>query len=58
MPADTVREARIEDFIARWHDAPPGELDGPLHEEMGWTWEEYAAWTQSGVLPPEREGAL
>jgi hypothetical protein len=52
------RERRVDAFIERWHNAPPGELDGALHEELGWTWDEYAAYFDHGVLPPEREGAL
>jgi hypothetical protein len=53
-----TRHDRIEDFICRWHDAQPGELDGPLHEELGWTWQEYCAYVERNVLPPEREGAI
>lgn len=52
------RRELIDDFIDRWHKAPSGELDGPLHEEMGWTWDEYALFVTELKMPPEREGAL
>lgn len=60
MPSEELsdRSMRADDFVDRWHSAPEGELDGPLHEEMGWTWEEYARWTETGEMPPEREGAI
>jgi hypothetical protein len=50
------REERVDDAVDRWHRAP-GELDVPLHEYLGWTWDEYAEWVASSVLPPERKGA-
>jgi hypothetical protein len=35
-------EARMEDWLARWHR---GEGRGkPLHEWLGLTWEEYCSW--------------
>ena len=51
------REERIDNRVDEWHDAPEGELDGPLHEALGWTSEEYAAWLERNELPPLREGA-
>lgn len=52
------REDKIDAAIARWHAAPPGVADEPLHEYLGWTWAEYCAYTERDELPPEREGAM
>lgn len=54
------REELIEDRIAEWHRVPRYSYTGDpeLHEFLGWTLDEYAAWVQDpGKLPPEREGA-
>ena len=44
----------IDDFIDRWHDAPP-VAEGrvlPLHEFLGMTREQYEAWVHDvDVLP-------
>jgi hypothetical protein len=55
--SEVEREERIDNRVDEWHDAPEGELDGPLHEALGWTSEEYAAWLERNELPPLREGA-
>jgi hypothetical protein len=53
------RSDRIDDAVARWHEtnwSPALAIE--LHEYLGWTWDEYRAYTERGALPPEREGAL
>lgn len=47
---ETPEQAAINDKIEAWHfeGAGPG-LE--LHEYLGWTWEEYAKWATTGVLP-------
>jgi hypothetical protein len=38
----------IDDRIAKWHDGPSTQ---PLHEYLGWTWEQYKAWGERNVYP-------
>ena len=33
----------IDDFVDRWHD---GDATIPLHEFLGFTWDEYALWVE------------
>lgn len=56
-----VSAAEIDDYIDRWHDAPPG-LERPLefcvdlHVYLGMTWDEWVAWNGGEGELPEREG--
>lgn len=53
--SESPSERVMNDMIALWHD---GAGDGQeLHEYLGMTWEEYAAWVEApgrGVDQPER----
>lgn len=51
------REQRVDDAIDAWHVSGPDETR-ELHEYLGWTWDEYGAYVERNVLPPEREGAV
>lgn len=53
-------EAEVERRIEEWHQRERKWRDtGPplvsLHESLGWTWEEYAAWVETGRLPSEAQ---
>lgn len=42
----------IHDLVGEWHDCEG--LDGvPLHVYLGLTWDEYKAWVERSVLPPD-----
>lgn len=51
QPATTTLE-NIDDRIDAWHDGD-GDEDQPLHEYLGWTREQYAAWVERGEFPDE-----
>lgn len=40
--------AYVENRIDEWH---AGTYDGPLHEFLGWSWEEYKLYVTDNVLP-------
>lgn len=42
-------EEEIDDLIDYWHTVDDGEA--PLHEFLGWTWEEYKLWVETGTQP-------
>ncbi len=44
-----TREENIDDLIDDWHGSPDDGV--PLHEYLGWTWEQYAHWVLTGKLP-------
>ncbi len=50
----------IHAAITLWHDH--GDLfEGPLHEYLEMSWDEYARWAETGVLPegsPWADGRL
>lgn len=47
-----MSDDEINDIIDEWHDGKhPGKS---LHEALGWTWEEYAAWLQDPRKVPGR----
>jgi len=53
--AGRATAADIDDHIDWWHDGPA--LDGfSLHQFLGLTWEQYAAWAERGVLPVAPSG--
>lgn len=59
----TVRRlALVDDAIDEWHDMALEEYTlwrfPSLPAWLGWTRAEYAAWVESGVLPPRRPLAL
>ncbi len=39
----------IDDAIDLWHDG--GGKGLALHEFLGWTWEQYAAYVERGEIP-------
>ena len=43
------QQALVETKIEEWHDAEGGGV--PLHEWLGWSVEEYAAYVERGKLP-------
>lgn len=42
-----VTEENINDLIGKWHESD-SELE--LHEYVGFTWEQYARWVETGNL--------
>ncbi|MBM3333393.1 Lar family restriction alleviation protein [Candidatus Sumerlaeota bacterium] len=47
LPTPTIdREAMVEAAIEAWHGR-----DLPLHEWLGWSWDEYAVWVANGTIP-------
>lgn len=47
--AGLAQPHEIDDWIDRWHDEASDQ--GPLHEYLGLTWVQYAAWvTQPSIL--------
>lgn len=46
----TVEE--LEDKISTWHDAPSDShlASVPLHEYLGWSWEQYKHWVETGEI--------
>lgn len=49
---ETPREKEINDKIDLWHFNLEGQGQ-ELHEFLGWTWEEYVEWVETGVIPDE-----
>jgi hypothetical protein len=47
------RAQRIDDAVEAWHVSGPDETR-ELHEYLGWTWDEYRAYVERNVYPPER----
>jgi hypothetical protein len=47
--AGNVEAEEIHDYLDIWHDGSDNDLE--LHEYLGMTWEQYAVWAESGVLP-------
>lgn len=43
----------VEAKIEAWHytAVDDGHKDIPLHEYLGWTWEEMKSWVEEGVIP-------
>ena len=41
---------QIEKMIEDWHFNGAGEGQ-ELHEYLGWTWEEYVTWVNTGIIP-------
>lgn len=49
MAAEVTQLA--DQLVDRWHSIDRECWDpGPIHEWMGWTWEQYAAWVESGQM--------
>jgi hypothetical protein len=44
-----VTPEELDDLVDLWHEGAGGDL--PLHEFLGMTWAEYAAWTRDGTMP-------
>lgn len=40
----------LDDKIHEWHSSGPEETRD-LHEYLGWSWDEYATWIESGIQP-------
>ena len=38
----------VHDAIDRWHDDGGSQ---EIYEFLGWTWEQYAQWVETGELP-------
>lgn len=61
-PPNPARSDRVDDAVERWHKSPANDPDprmhGPLHEYLGWSWDEYATYVEKNVLPPKRKGAV
>lgn len=55
--ADASRKHEVDDAISLWHTTVgEGSQDLSLCQHLGWTWEEYKAFTERGELPPKRDG--
>lgn len=48
--------ASIDDKIAAWHDGDGEGLE--LHEYLGWTWEAYCHWVNTGEVGGQRGHSL
>ena len=46
---ETPQERRINDKIDKWHLHYKGDM--PLHEYLGWTWDEYVVWVTTRSNP-------
>lgn len=53
-PAKITDPQEIDDAIERWHEG--SGMDVPLHEYLGWTWDEYRAWLQDSCISPSLGG--
>ena len=40
---------KLDELVEKWHTSPTD--DGPLHEFLGMSWEEYGAWTKHATIP-------
>lgn len=47
---ETPEERHINDLIDLWHLDLVGR-DQELHEFLGWTWEQYTSWVETGEIP-------
>lgn len=45
-------EDEINDAVDAWHSGG-AETGEHLHEYLGWTWEQYSAWAERGVIPSD-----
>jgi len=41
----------VDDRIESWHKILESDQDIPLHEYLGWSWEEMKIWVERGVIP-------
>ncbi|WP_301123533.1 hypothetical protein [Mycolicibacterium fortuitum] len=42
----------LDVLVAEWHNTEPEDgYSTPLHEFLGMTWDEYAEWTKTGIVP-------
>lgn len=53
--SNTARRSNLDRLVDEWHNGAGAEE--ALHEYLGWTWDEYRAYVERGVFPPEREGS-
>ena len=44
-------EQELDDLIMYWHDVD--DTERPLHEFLGWTWDEYKHWAETNEMPSE-----
>ena len=49
MRSETRTDEEIDDAIERWHGGQG--MGQELHEYLGWTWEEYGRWVETGEKP-------
>lgn len=49
MGTETRSDEEIDNTIERWHRGHG--LDQSLHAFLGWTWEEYKHWVETGEKP-------
>lgn len=41
----------VLDKIEEWHTSFEIKDEVPLHQHLGWTWEQYKKWVEDGTLP-------
>ena len=49
-----MTDEEIDNLIDEWHNDQETTLS--LHEYLGWTWEQYARYVESGTIPEETCG--
>lgn len=47
-----LTQDEINAKIGLWHEAPSDShiADMPLHEYLGWSWEQYKRWVETGEI--------
>ncbi len=45
-------ETEVLARVEAWHECDDYD-PGDMHDAIGWTWEEYARWVETGALPSD-----
>lgn len=50
---DGLTSDELDSRIEAWHNAPSDShlASMPLHEYLGWSWEQYKRWVENGDIP-------
>lgn len=50
---EKLSEQQIDDLVELWHSDDNAFPGVDLHDFLGWTWEGYRTWAESGVIPAQ-----